>query len=86
LNRLATPVAHEQAIIDAHLAAPSMPTEVVVIVENENASPRIAFTHEVRGGESADASTHDEHVDFAFNGQSAYVEARTVTKCVCSHR
>ena len=57
-----------------------MPAEVIVIVQKENASTRIVFACEVRGGESTNASAYDEDIHLAFNGQSIYVEARTITQ------
>jgi hypothetical protein len=45
-----------------------MTTEVIVIVEDQNASAGIVFAGEVRGGEPTDSRTNNENVNFAFNG------------------
>jgi len=55
-----------------------MTPEVIVIVENENATARIAFAREVRGREATDSCADDQQIDLSINRQLRNVEARSI--------
>ena len=59
---LVAPVTDERSTTDLKLVASGVATEVVVVVENQDARLRPLLQEEVRGRQAAEASPHDEEV------------------------